>query len=646
MKRLLPILITMVVAYLGCSKGADAPGLQFTTVIYAYQDLPFKYSIGSIASGSYSVSSLPSWVSFDAVNGVLSGTPSKMEDGFTFSVSQDLGGGTATFGPYQVSIIGNYLKEYQWHLGNTGQTSFAGVGGTTGEDLHLSGTINSGYDGEGVNIAISDTGVVLTHEALSAHALTSLSRNYYNNYSVTHSWLGDPSPDTSVPDNAHGTAVASLAAGVGWNGAGVRGVAPRANIAGFLWLEPQTQLMGEGLYTAALNDQFEGPFDIFNYSWGDVQCTLTQYSQSTFDQMYAGATGQRGGLGSVYLIAAGNSYIDDLSNCAGTGNFYGNANASELDTTPYAMIIAATNANGVRSSYSSPGSNIWVSSTGGEFGLQDPQPGYPTANQPAMLAADFPGCNVGLKTIDAPDNAFDAGGAPNQSCMYTAGMNGTSSATPTASGSVALLLQANPALSWRDVRYILAKTADEIDPTVNPSTHPNSSLNLSGHTYEQGWITNGAGFHFQNWYGFGRINVDNAVALAKSYTFPLGPYQETDWADTSSSIMVPIPDDSATGTSVTLNVSSSLTIESVQLRVTIDHCPSDMGLELTSPAGTKSILMNINSEIVDTQISDHRFLSNAFYGENSSGTWTLKVIDGHAGCTGNLTNWMLNFAGY
>ena len=43
-------------------------------------------------------------------------------------------------------------------------------------------------------------------------------------------------------------------------------------------------------------------------------------------------------------------------------------------------------------------------------------------------------------------------------------MNGTSSATPVTSGSLALILEANPNLTWRDVKYIIAKTATKVDP--------------------------------------------------------------------------------------------------------------------------------------------------------------------------------------
>lgn len=66
-----------------------------------------------------------------------------------------------------------------------------------------------------------------------------------------------------------------------------------------------------------------------------------------------------------------------------------------------------------------------------------------------------------------------------------------------------------------------------------------------------------------------------------------------------------------------------------------------MGVELTSPSGTKSILMNINSGITTTSIANVTLLSNAFYGETSLGNWTLKVVDGAAADTGTIKSWSI-----
>ena len=82
------------------------------------------------------------------------------------------------------------------------------------------------------------------------------------------------------------------------------------------------------------------------------------------------------------------------------------------------------------------------------------------------------------KVIDNPkkDQILEIGNefnscdvAENKDGNYTNSMNGTSSATPVTSGSIALILEANPKLTWRDVKYILAKTATMVDPDFQAS---------------------------------------------------------------------------------------------------------------------------------------------------------------------------------
>src|SRR5207247_8031784 len=109
---------------------------------------------------------------------------------------------------------------------------------------------------------------------------------------------------------------------------------------------------------------------------------------------------------------------------------------------------------------------------------------------PAMITTDQSGCTKGFSTTTVNNgSSFDNGGAPNASCNYTNGMNGTSSATPVTVGVIALLLEANPALTWRDVKHILASTARQID-----AARPPVSVTLSNGSYvaEPGWTTNAA----------------------------------------------------------------------------------------------------------------------------------------------------------
>jgi len=225
-------------------------------------------------------------------------------------------------------------------------------------------------------------------------------------------------------------------------------------------------------------------------------------------------------------------------------------------------------------------------------------------------------------------------------------MNGTSSATPVMVGTIALILEANPALTWRDVKHILASTARQIDA---PRAAVNITLSNGSYIAEPGWITNAANFKFHNWYGFGMVDASAAVTLAKTFT-PLGPFVDTG-VISSGALSIAIPDNSVTGASSPLTVPANPVhvVEAVQISVSATHpATGDLGIELLSPLGTRSVLKNIRDGFAgSTNLSGMMLLSNAFYGENPAGVWTLKVVDGSGVNTtaGTLTGWTLRVYG-
>ncbi|MEQ1724201.1 MAG: S8 family peptidase, partial [Pseudobdellovibrio sp.] len=521
------------------------------------------------------------------------------------------------------------LAKYAWHLLNTGQTVFAATSAVAGNDLNLISTWSQKIYGKNIWIQISDDGLEDTHEDLQPNF------PYYptsKNYTLSSPFTATTSPPISSTDN-HGTSVAGLVAAVSGNKFGSLGVAPRAQLSIANYLSDAVTDS-----TAKLLDQATGDFDISNMSWGFRQNTLAPLNSTYNTQIKSLITTKRSGLGTIFVKAAGNDFA---VKCNGSSSVYciGNSNFDGENAMPYMIVVGALNSSGDTSSYSSPGSALWISAFGGEYG----------SDSPAMITTDRAGCAVGYAT-SAGSVAFESGASSeNSNCKYTSTFNGTSSASPVVSGSIALILEANPNLSWREVKYILAKTATVSDYVTGSISHPISTM-PSSYVWEQKWITNAAGYKFQNWFGFGRINIDAAVAMAiDMITTPidLGTYTETNWAQTNSGLSLAIPDFSATGVTNAIVVSTDLTVEAVQIRVAATHSDiSELALELTSPAGTKSILVNGRNSLtgIANYIND-TFISNAFYQESTVGTWTLKVVDTKSGTTGTLTSFGINFVG-
>jgi len=274
-------------------------------------------------------------------------------------------------------------------------------------------------------------------------------------------------------------------------------------------------------------------------------------------------------------------------------------------------------------------------------------PASPEAFQPAMVTTDQSGCSAGYSRTGVDTSAFGNGGAPNSACNYTNTMNGTSSATPVTAGVIALMLEANPALTWRDVKHILARTARQIDATRLPLT---VALSDGQYFAEPAWTTNAAGFKYHNWYGLGLVDASAAVNMARTYTLgQLGAFTDTGFIS-SPTLNLLIPDDSVTGASHALTVPAGTVqvVEAVQISVDAAHrFTGDLGIELISPSGTRSVLKNIRDGFFDSfDLNGMVLLSNAFYGEPAPGSWTIKVVDGAAPDAGTLTSWSIRIYGH
>jgi subtilisin family serine protease len=466
------------------------------------------------------------------------------------------------------------LFSAQWHLLNTGQ-----AGGTRGEDLAVQPAWAM-TRGEGVRVAVVDDGVDLAHEDLSANALPAESHDYLGNASVA---LAE-----------HGTAVAGLAAARDFNGVGGRGVAPRAGLISYNFLQDSTSANELDAMVRGLNT-----VGVSNNSWGDADDgtgQLTEPDALWLMGVQRGTTEGRGGKGVVYLFPAGNGADGQFPDDA---NFDGQANSR------FVLAIGGVGDDGRRAAYSEPGASVLVCAPAGD-----------RANH-HLTTTDItasPGYNDG-RTAGEPANA-----------SYTQTFNGTSAAVPVAAGAAALLLQANPALTWRDVRRLLAVTARRNHPT-----HPD-------------WTLNGAGHPVNHDYGFGVIDATRAVQAAMQYD---AGAPEVSFSSPLRTENVLIPDSNGTGITSSIDVTGSQvrSVDVVEVTVTITHPASgDLDVRLLHGA-TRSRLHPNHRCSPCSAINAFTFTSLRHLDEAGDGRWTLEVRDVDPQDVGRLVSWKLALYG-
>jgi len=162
---------------------------------------------------------------------------------------------------------------------------------------------------------------------------------------------------------------------------------------------------------------------------------------------------------------------------------------------------------------------------------------------------------------------------------FTSSFGGTSSAAPLAAGIIALMLETNPGLTWRDVQHILVLTS-----TKNNFTDP-------------GWFQNGANLQFNHDYGFGRINALAAVNMATTWTNVNA--ESIPLINSESALSIPIPDNDVNGISRSLVIAGAVDFATEHVEVVLNATHTfrgDLRIELVSPSGTTSILAELHGD--------------------------------------------------
>ncbi|MBK8394118.1 MAG: S8 family serine peptidase [Leptospiraceae bacterium] len=524
------------------------------------------------------------------------------------------------------------LLSSEWHLSNGG------------EDLNI-GTVWDTNRGDGIQVAVVDDGLDIYHEDLSINSLSLGSYNFGTEYFGFSQSLYDPYSVYA----AHGTAVGGVIAARDKNGKGVSGIAPRACLAGYNVL---IELTDANENTAM---SYRAPeISVSNNSWGATDGTGKTASSSFLwrNGVNTGLSAGRGGKGTVYVWAAGNGA--NTSNAATFGGLEtDNANQDGQANYYGVMAVCGIMDDGKRVSYSEKGANLWVCGYSQKTSFNSTLDGILTTDISNVygynpLPSSF--TNAGY-TQSMQLNNFN----------YSKIFNGTSGATPMVSAASALIIKENPKLGWRDVKLILAESAKKNDP-----------LDSDWHTNGGSKITNsGTSYNINHKYGFGVIDISQAVSLAKTWT-NVGTLLTYDTGTITTNATFSNNTILTGGASVTQSISSGNTvitkIEFIEVTITTTSADaSDLEVVLTSPSGTKSTLAeahicasgNNTNPINSAQTgvcgnySGWVFGTARHLGETASGTWTLQIADRRIGTNdstgrgngGTLSSWRMKFYG-
>lgn len=414
---------------------------------------------------------------------------------------------------------------YQWHLINTGEFPVGdpilqNIFGVPGEDINVEGAWNLGYTGEGVVVAVVDSGIQLDHPDLVANLHETLGYDAVLDL-TKEEFANAGSANQMDPTQAHGTASAGLIGAVGNNGIGTTGVAYNATIVPIQFLDGN--LGSADPATVRAISFANQDIDVYNHSWGIASGRVADVIPPDLIAAFRESVLQgRGGLGNIHVFSTGNDAAPTVSgenfNVTGPWDYAG---YNPFANTRYTIAVSGvdhdgqySNVDGTVTPYPEAGPSVLVAAPTGSNTLAVGDDGIGPGNAvgSGVWTLDFvdtEGDNPLLEGYNAPtlpdgseadDLLFDRWQDPS----VTSRFNGTSASAPMASGVIALMLEANPNLSYRDVQEILVRSARQVGQFEEP---------VSGYEIAQGltkpdsWSVNRNEFYHQtDFEGPGTIN--------------------------------------------------------------------------------------------------------------------------------------------
>jgi len=453
------------------------------------------------------------------------------------------------------------------------------------------------YSGAGVLVGVIDDGIDYSHVDLQGSLNFDL--DYDAEFLVGEAYHKYPEYILMPPD-FHGTPVAGIIVASENNETGIVGLAPDAEAVSYRVKWAYNQMSG------AIERQHQ--VDVSNNSWGAIDPFSDDFTSPKFMQDYANiryaVENGRDGLGTVFVFSAGNDRA-----------FGDNVNHHNFQNARETITVAAVNQSDVIENFSTPGAAILTAAYGS-----------------GVLTTD----RMGFDGLNPKNAFFDFD--------YTY-FSGTSAAAPQVSAIVALMLEANPDLGYRDVQEILTYASRNPD-SATWKTNAADNINLGGHRYNDDM-------------GFGIVDAKAAVRLAESWQSQQSAHNEVFAAARKGNLDDKLPDLIGNeGIDYLFEISSDLNVEHVELGVDIRHERfGDLIVEITSPDGTVSRLLDrptvtegrpygLTGEYSDMPTRLIFDLSSVqFWGESSIGTWTVNVKDVRPEIVGEVESLSLRLYG-
>jgi len=271
----------------------------------------------------------------------------------------------------------------------------------------------------------------------------------------------------------------------------------------------------------------------------------------------------RDGKGSIFVWASGNG-----------GRYKDNCNCDGYATSIYTITVSSTTERGEIPWYSEPCS--------------------------ATIATTYSSGTTSDRQIVTTDL--------HHKC--TTKHTGTSASAPMAAAIIALTLEANPDLTWRDIQHIMVRTSKPV--------------NLKA----QDWNVNGVDRNVSHSYGYGLMDAQAMVEMSRRW-ISVPPQQSCEVVSPYYYKVIP-----AMGhVTIQLDVKSCPGVRFLEhvispIHVTAGRKRGDLRIYLQSPSGTRATLLhNRPQDFSGSGFTNWPFMSVHSWGESPIGKWHLEIYN-------------------